>query len=632
LLLESFGPDIEVEEHSRKRRKIEREDNESLGGAVQEEDASDASEEADDLDDQEEAQDDVDDDDYEDATDPYEAHFANPGEDELAQKLEAVAGNIWSTTRLQFGAAGKCSMCMPGTGGIQTPRLNSSILSGEAMKLKKKIIPAADSLFPELDNTEKAFASNMFAYQDVLFGGRTVQNASTMRKLTCLHALNLVFKTRDRVLKNNARLAKENTNPDVEYRDQGFTRPKVLILLPTRQSCIRLVDTLLDICQPEQQENKKRFEDSFGAVPDLNDEKPEDYRELFEGNTDDMFRLGIKFTRKTLKYFSPFYNSDIIIASPLGLRTALESSEKKKKEDYDFLSSIELVIMDQTDALLMGNWDHVEYIFSHLNLQPKEAHGCDFSRVRTWYLDGNAKYLRQTVVLSAYITPILNTLFNKHLTNIAGKMKYNPEYKGAMASMGGLSIKQTFTRFDSPSIIADPDARFKYFTTSIIHSITRYPKPSDGRLGVLIFIPSYFDFVRVRNFFANSSATQNISFGSISENAEPSNREIRRAQSHFKSGKHSVLLYSGRAHHFFRYKIRGVKKVIMYGLPDNPIHYEELAGGFVGATLDEGNIGAADVGVRVLFSKYDFLELERVVGSKRVAKLMREKGDTFDFV
>jgi U3 small nucleolar RNA-associated protein 25 len=545
--------------------------------------------------------------------------------------LKALAGNDWITARQEFGMAGKCTMCVPGT-GTDITKPSAPVLSAEVLKLKKKLVSSADELFPQLDETTKPLASNILAYRDVLFGGRTVHNASSIRKLTCLHALNLVFKTRDRILKNNARLAKENTNPDVEYRDQGFTRPKVLVLLPTRQSCVRFMDTLVEICQPEQQENKKRFEDGFGSEADPNDDKPEDYRELFEGNSDDMFRLGIKFTRKTMKYFSPFYGSDIIIASPLGLRTALESSDKKKKEDYDFLSSIELLVMDQTDALLMGNWDHVEYIFSHLNLQPKEAHGCDFSRVRTWYLDGNAKHLRQTVVISAYITPTLNTLFNKHLTNVAGKVKYQPEYKGAMANVGGLSIKQTFSRFESSSIIADPDARFKYFTTSIIPSITRYPKPADGCLGVLVFIPSYFDFVRVRNFFANSSATQNISFGSISENAEPSNREIRRAQSHFKSGKHSVLLYSGRAHHFFRYKIKGVKKVVMYGLPDNPIHYEELAGGFVGATLEEGNVGAADVGVRCLFSKYDFLELERVVGSKRVAKLVRDKGDTFDFV
>ncbi|KAJ4364974.1 rRNA-binding ribosome biosynthesis protein utp25 [Neocucurbitaria cava] len=552
----------------------------------------------------------------------YHTHFANPDENELAIRLKRIADNQWATSKLSAGG---------GRGILQTPGTEEQAPSRRKLTgtrdvgLKARLVDNAKKEIGNFDPLEQAVAPSIFGYQDLLFGARTVKNASRLRDMTCLHALNHILMTRDRVLKNNAKLAAATENDDAEYRDQGFTRPKILFLLETKQACVRVLDSITKLYDFEQQENKKRFLDSFSQPEDkFSDDKPADFRELFEGNDENEFRVGVKLTRKTLKLYSTFYNSDIIFASTLGLRRAIESGDPKKR-DYDFLSSIEMIIMEQADATLMQNWEHAEYVFEHLNLQPKDAHGCDFSRVRSWYLDGHAPYMRQTIVLSAYLTPKINTLYNKHMRNVAGRLKYTPDYTSGLIESLSHGVKQTFLRFDSPSHLTDPDARFKFLNSSVLPSIMRLPRPLEGGLGVLVFIPSYLDFVRIRNSLVDSD----LSYASISEYTDQT--DVRKARSHFMNGKHSLLLYTGRAHHFHRYNIRGVKRVVFYGVPENPGFYEEVVG-FIGKTIERGEISRAEAGVRVCFSKWERLELERIVGSKRVGKMVVDKGDVFDFV
>ncbi|KAK4986645.1 rRNA-binding ribosome biosynthesis protein utp25 [Elasticomyces elasticus] len=638
-LLQSLTQSSEQDERQRKRRKLDHnishvEEQEAVLLRDAEEEIAEALAAppgADEIaassqDEEPESSDDREDDEDETA-DLYLTHFGSLEVESTAKRVQAVEQHRWQSQRQVLGDIGRLVVNVPD--GDSGAALKPPVKMLRHLSLKQRLAEVALGRTSSLDRLQQVLAPYMFGYQDILFGDRTTQNGSGLRDLACLHALNHVYKGRDRVLKNNTRLAKAEDDEDIELRDQGFTRPKVLFLLGTRHACAQTVDSLMSLCEPEQQENKKRFLDEFvDTETKFSDDRPDDFRELFEGNADDDFRLGLKFTRKTVKYFARFYASDMVIASPLGLRRIIEHTDPKKA-DSDFLSSIELVVVDQADAMLMQLWDHVDFVLQHLNLQPKDAHGCDFSRVRHWYLDGQAKFMRQTIVLSAFVTPELNKLYNASMLNIAGKVKYTPTYEGAITSIG-LPVKQTFSRFDATSPAAEPDARFKYFNTAILPTIVRTPKPAEGGQGILIFVPSYYDFVRLRNHFANSTATQNLSFGSISEYTSRS--DVRRARSHFFTGRHAVLLYSGRAHHFNRFRIRGVRKAFLYGLPDNPKFYEELVE-MMGMSIQEGKVGSEEASVRSLFSKFDGLKLERVVGSERVGAMMKGGvGDTFDFV
>lgn len=645
-LLASLKRPEDDEGRSRKRRKLDVK--KTVPAATEEEEQSgndsdvepgmevdEGSGEDEDEDDEEEARaladgssETLQDEDDEDPSDQFEAHFARPDDNELAKRLKDINNGDWRTEKSAVYQKGSLTLSVPKS-APETASRKPTFKNTADIPLKQKLVETSKKHIGSLDDVQSTVATHMFSYSDLLVANRTPANAGSLRNLACMHALNHVLKGRDKIMKNTARIAHTEGGESLELRDQGFTRPKVLVLLETREMCARYADCIVDLFSPEQQENKQRFKDSFTAPIDEEDPMPEDYRELFAGNNDNNFLTAIKFTRKTLKFFSAFYSSDIIMASPLGLRRIIEHEDRRKR-DHDFLSSIEMVIVDQADGMQMQNWENIELVFKHLNLQPKDLHGCDVNRVRNWYLDGNAKHFRQTMLFSSYVTPEMNRMFNSEFVNIAGKAKLTPSYEGAITSVTGLGIKQTFSRFNALTPAADPDARFKYFTTAVLPALMRLPKPADGSPGILIFIPSYFDFLRVRNFFATSDLTANISFGAIHDYSEVA--EQRRARSHFMSGRHSFLLYTQRAHHFFRLKIRGVKRVVLYALPDNEIFYREIVGGYLGTTVNEGKVSPEEAGARALFSRWDGMRAERAVGSERVRGMLGGAGDTFDFL
>lgn len=554
------------------------------------------------------------------ASQPFDWHFYKVDE-KVTQSLPATSTDLeWSNSRYP---------CKPSLGEvslISTPKmatpLNCPSVDTKPLilssNIKQKLRSPFQTFNPTISTLQSEISKPLLNYQDVLFPERNLDNEKELQRLYTLHILNHIYKTRDRVVRNTYKL---NTEPDsnLELRDQGFTRPKVLVLLPTRNACYEFVTNLLDLSGLEQVENKKRFKGAFYDDLEPPTNKPADFIRFFSGNNDDVFCLGIKYTRKSAKLYSSFYASELIVASPLGLRMII-GNEGDKKRDFDFLSSIEIAVVDQADAMQMQSWDNVDHIFKHMNRIPIEAHGCDFSRVRPWYLDDQSKYLRQTIILSQYVTPEINSLFAHKCYNIGGKIKFRPRYKGSMSRIG-MKIRQTFSKLstgiDDPA--QDPDARFKYLSTVILPSLMR-----GNPEGTLIFIPSYLDFTRIRNYMDK----ENMSFSAISEYS--TNSQLGRARTYFKNGTSKFLLYTERLHHFRRYDIRGAKTVLFFGLPENPRFYEEVTR-FLGRTVVEDQVDISMVRVRAVYSQWDAMKLERIVGSERVGVMYKGSGETYEF-
>lgn len=124
------------------------------------------------------------------------------------------------------------------------------------------------------------------------------------------------------------------------------------------------------------------------------------------------------------------------------------------------------MILDQTTDFLMQNWEHIEHIFQHMNLIPTDSHGCDISRIKNWYLDGKARYLRQTLIFANFLTPELNSLYTKYLKNTSGKLKMKSTYQGSIMEVVA-QVPQTFTRIDATSLASMDDTRYKYFIEKV---------------------------------------------------------------------------------------------------------------------------------------------------------------------
>ncbi|OZJ01731.1 hypothetical protein BZG36_05300, partial [Bifiguratus adelaidae] len=495
------------------------------------------------------------------------------------------------------------------------PINESAILSRYKAKLQARwkdinqsLMQSSEAQFTEL---QAVLAQSMGTYIDHLFCNRDYKIAPEIINTYVLHVLNHVLKTRDRILKNNQKISKAHLEGKEigDIRDQGFTRPRVMILLPFKNTAKTIIDALIKLSGAEQCENRKRFESEFSLPPgedNLAEDKPEDFNATFRGNIDDHFRIGVKFTRKSIKLYSNFYDSDVLIGSPLGFRTII-GSRGDQNQDFDFLSSIEVMIVDQTTDMLMQNWDHVQHIFDHMNLIPKDPHGCDFSRVKMWYLDGNAKYLRQNIIFTDFLTPEINALVGKYAQNVGGSLRMAQPYDGSIEDVT-VEVPQRFQRIEIKSLASADDERFRFFLQKTLPDLRR---SAVSQKHTLIFVPSYFDYIRLRNYFSE----EGYSFGGLNEYAE--SRDISTLRSNYFTGRVDILLYTERFHFFRRYKIRGTYHVVFYALPENPRFYPEVVN-FLGLRKDASASEDMTTSCLALFTRFDALKLERIVGSQRV--------------
>jgi U3 small nucleolar RNA-associated protein 25 len=483
-----------------------------------------------------------------------------------------------------------------------------------------------------------------------------------MHRLYMMHLLNHVLTSRSRIQRHNRQLkdiekeedgAMQDDN-DGRFRDQGFTRPTVLVLIPTKSACYQFVQDLFKLTGNEfDNGHNERFETEYGDADDdessserrsgrrkaVLEKKGKEWNELFGDtvNKDDDFKLGISLTPKAakaktekkkssnvgIKLYSDFYKGDIIVASPLGLKLLIAPDEEEEEGDYDYLSSIEICLVQYSDVLLMQNWDHVNDILALLNQEPQKNNNSDFSRVRNYLLEGQGDRWRQLIISSKVMDPFLSSSFKRFGKSLTGNVRMRWQIDPENASIANvlIPIKQVFQKVPAASFEKQSECRVNYFVQSILPQILRHKQKQ-----TMIYVPSYFDFCSLRNVLLK----REISFVSVHEYSRTS--EVTRGRARFLQGRKPIMLYTGRCNFFHRHSIKGARHLIFLGLPEHPEFYSDHVNQIM-TTRDDSDMEAATSvsSCLVLCTRFEALALERIVGSSNCARMLKSEKSTFMF-
>jgi len=267
-----------------------------------------------------------------------------------------------------------------------------------------------------------------------------------------------------------------------------------------------------------------------------------------------------------------------------------------KKREYDFLSSIEVLVLDMAHIFLMQNWEHVINIFEAINTIPTKIE-TDISRLRHWSLKNHSRFYRQTLLFSRINVIDNHALFSKFCNNYAGQITLLRNPRDIIENVAVPSVYELH-RFTFDSIENQSDFRFNYFVKELL------PKTIPG---TLIFISSYFDFVRLRNFLKR----ENEDIVQLHEYAEKG--KVAKARQLFILGHRKLMLLTERFYFYYRYNIKGIKSILFYQLPINPEFFYEL----INMASQANNLHS-----KVLYGQCDVMRVQNIFGNAPAQKII----------
>lgn len=286
----------------------------------------------------------------------------------------------------------------------------------------------------------------------------------------------------------------------------------------------------------------------------------------------DDFRIGISLEKSKMRVYRRFQESDIIVASPFGLKLVVES------ENPSFLSSIDILYLDRAHVFLLQNFQHLYSLLPLLNILPEHKFvTSDFNNISPYYFENLSKFYRQTVLYTEHSSPELINLFENHTNNFQGAVRSVISYEGykwrnlkqeianrerltSFKGKAGKKIEEeestgledivdkhgkqiSFVKIDLENPENYKEQKFNYFKNSVWAAY----RENEALEKSLIFVSDYLEFLRLKDHFKKI----NSPVGCVCEYTKRA--KIQSTMAKYNGGTFKYLLITERAFYFDMY-------------------------------------------------------------------------------
>jgi hypothetical protein len=523
--------------------------------------------------------------------------------------------------------------------------------SEEAEGLHRRIsFPESTQFLPE----SRELLQHAMSGNDVIFCSESFHESSVARSsytMLSAFALSHMLHKSAKVERNNKRFSK---NPDTteDARDQGPNRPRMLWLAPFRANAYEVIRNCLTLLNVEQEAlekgNMKSFLEEYNDQ-DLRNEHAKNWedwrRELFKGHYDepnyDDFVIGVSFNHGRIRLQFPKTSEglcgvDCIVASPLGLSKIaandrksirvrdmfhhsrsdadrgeeelieVDNGEDKNNENLlpvmDFLSGIELLVVDRADAMAVQNLENCRDVINTVNQQAIATITADINRIEEKFLNPEtAKAARQTIVLAGSV--MTEDDYSSLGLRANRTVKMLPQYAGvALIRALKLKIKQQFF------IKVPRDSQLDYFRSSFWKDIGNEIKQ------LIIVVANTSELTPLLEFLDDEGIPKSccLSEETLSDIGGKRRKQIKATLRAFREGEIRTIVVSERLLWYQRIRITGARHVLFYGCPRTDSVYADILADITDPLRCTSTC---------VYTTNEARAVERIVGSQKVAKL-----------